>query len=157
MVSSGLRPATICRLLLLVGLAVGLAACDPSSRNPDHPVGRWEFVGELPDGFRGIVRVEIQPGPFVKYLGFREHMEPLAPAAAQALASDLERRWFLNPEMLMQFQEPWIRGYGGETDGVDFFFWEEETNSLISHREDSEGRKFMAVEDFTPFRFPVGN
>ena len=137
-------------LLLLI-----FAGCDGAPSKPNHPVGRWEYLGDLPDGSRGIVRIEILPGPFVKYLGFREHMEPLASAHAEKLANDLERRWFLNPEMLMQFQEPWFKGYGGETDGVDFFRYDAEKNTLTSAREDSLDKTFQSVEEFTPFEFPV--
>jgi hypothetical protein len=140
--------------LLLAGLLI--SGCKDSAVDvQSHPTGLWEYVGPLPDGRVGILRVSIQEGPFLKYLGFRDPGIELTDEQSAEITQQSEQSWTAAPEMLVQFSGEEFRGLGGATDGVVLFQHNPGDGSLVSFYEDSRESVFRPVESFQPFEFPV--
>lgn len=138
-------------------VAFFLGGCEESPRSGmDAPTGMWEYAGPLPDGKQGILRVAIQEGPFLKYLGFRDPEIELTKEQTAEMASQLEQSWSSAPEMLVRFSEGEFRGHGGVTDGVLFLRHNSKDGTLESAYADSAGAIFLPVENFQEFKFPMG-
>jgi len=141
--------------LLLASCCLVPIACGPSPepRKP-APLGKWEFSGILPDGNEAVVWVEISEGPFLRYVGYRAPTTSLTPGQYEQLLTRLKELWGTYPEMLVRFRDNHFTGIGGDIEGDLLFTHDPETNSLTSHRPDSQDVVFSAVEEFSPIQFP---
>ncbi len=148
------------RLFLLLPLVL-LAACDPLadapplSPGPPPILGRWEYIGPLPDGSEGTVRVQIVEGPFMRYIGYRGPSGPLTAENYAKLCQGLEAAWSTHPELLVRWDGQAYIGLGGPTDGKVFFHYRAEDGTLLSEHPDTTGITLRPVSEFSPVRFPA--
>jgi hypothetical protein len=137
-----------------------LAACDPLadapplSPGPSPILGRWEYIGPLPDGTEATVRVQIVEGPFMRYIGYRGPSGPLSAENYARLRQGLEDAWPQHPELLVRWDGSAFFGLGGPTDGQVFFRHQPENNTLLSEHPDTAGITLQPVAEFSPIRFP---
>jgi len=101
------------------------------------------------------LRLEVQEGPFLKYLGFRDPEINFTGDQAEEMAARLEQRWASAPEMLVRFSDGEFRGHGGSTDGVLFLRHNSQDGTLESFYADSAGAIFRRVGTFQEFKFPI--
>jgi hypothetical protein len=135
-------------MAVLIGVPLG---CQRSVEEPSAPVGRWEFLGELPDGREGVVRVEIVEGPFLRFLGFHAPGVAISREQLAKVKENAEAFWWRTPEMLVQFDGDSFLWKGGDLDGQVLF--ELESGALRSRRADTLGLLLQPVVEFSPIAF----
>lgn len=149
-----LRALFFASLLLILGGtgATIFFSLPPPAKKISHPAGLWEHKGTLPDGRPLLIRVQMLPGPFMKYLGFRGTLAPLTPEQTTAALLRMETTWHNLPEELARYTDNGFYSYGGDTDGELYFSYDPATGKLLSYMLDSAWLEFEKVETFTPFQ-----
>jgi hypothetical protein len=143
----------LCRVVLSLFLFVMAGGCQPSADEASPPLGRWEFLGQLPDGREAVVRAEIVEGPFLRYLGFHAPGVPVSRETLAEVKENAEAFWSRAPEMLVQFDGENFLWRGGDFDGQ--MLLQVTPDGLISHRADTPGVLLSPVQEFSPLHFPL--
>jgi len=141
-------------LLCAAALLFSWGGCQRKPAAPSYPTGLWEYLGPLQDGREVVYRVTVEPGPFVRDLGYAAPNQPLSVEAYSRLPAQLEKAFVETPEMMMRFENGRFHGIGSDFDGEVFLELDPATGALISRRGLTSGIVLKPVTAFSPFAFP---